>query len=266
MKYWHAPLWPGSFHLPDAISRTWVLLTIFVVLCNSSNAAPTSWPYFDMPKEITTFDISQHITANGMPMRIAGFVSSSGPQQAAALFRASMGQPLVENSLANKIILGRAQGERYLTVQLEPAGSGTRGIIAVADLRAALNQRNASLDAAHHLLENFPHGSQLVNQTSSVDRGQTSHHITLVNTYSPELNLGHIKTMMHDDGYVLERETADLPPLSAQQTTPARKAAPDSKILFFKGQSKEAIAMAFRNDDGRTAIIISTTTFTEPEK
>ena len=69
-------------------------------------------------------------------MQVRGFVSPEPVAELAARFRASLGSPLVTSQHGGKTILGQARGGYYLTVQLETAGSGTRGLVAQTDVAA----------------------------------------------------------------------------------------------------------------------------------
>ena len=96
----------------------------------AASAAASGWPEVKLPPAVQRFDVGQHMTVNGLPMRVRGFLSPESPATLAAWFRASLGSPLVESRHNGKTILGRPQGAYYLTVQIEPAGSGTRGLVA----------------------------------------------------------------------------------------------------------------------------------------
>ena len=143
--------------------------------------AQASWPTIALPKDVRAFDIGEQLTINGLPMRMQGFVSARNPVQLAEWFRQRMGKPLVENTLANKLILGRAQGEYYLTVQLEPAATGTRGIAAVSHLKAAYDGRAENRASTEHWLSRLPAGSKLLSQMSSEDAGKASTYLLVVN-------------------------------------------------------------------------------------
>jgi hypothetical protein len=99
------------------------------------------WPRVPLPKDLQVFDVGQQLTLNGSPMRLQGFVSPAAPDQLVELFRQALGKPLAETSWGRLRILGRAQGDFYISVQVEATGNGSRGTTAVTHLKAAYESR-----------------------------------------------------------------------------------------------------------------------------
>ncbi|MES2259667.1 MAG: hypothetical protein V4724_14180 [Pseudomonadota bacterium] len=231
-----------------------MLSAILCSMCSASTLAESTWPQVPVPKDLNTFAIGEQLTAQGLPMRMHGFLSPVPPARLIELFRQSMGQPLVENTVLNKHILGRAQGEHYMTVQLEPAGMGSRGVIAVTQLRVAYNHRNESREQTQRLLSQLPGGSRILSQMTSGDGGKLASYAAFSNTGSTQLNAQRIKDMMHSEGLAFERETAAKDAPSSQASRNIR----DGTILSFKGNGKEAIASIFRNHAGQTIVVLNT--------
>lgn len=233
-------------------------LACTLLLAGAEATAQASWPVIALPKGVTQFDIAQQMTANGVPLRMQGILSAVAPGQVATLFRESLGQPLVENTLGPKLVLGRAQGEFYVTVQLEPAGTGTRGLIAVTKLSSALEGRDASRTEELHVLSRFPTGSKRISQMSSVDGRNAAEHQVLINNLGVDLNVEHVKRMLSNDGYTLERETAKV--------SNARSRSASGTTLFFKRPGGEAIAMVYRDASERTVLVLNTIAHLEAVK
>ena len=232
---------------------------LFVLLCGISGNiafAQTAWPTIALPKEVQSFEIGEQVTVNGLPMRIRGFVSALKPEELAEKFRQSMGKPLVENNLANKLILGRNQGEYYLTVQLEPAGLGSRGVASVTNLKVAYENRAAVQENTEHWLSRLPAGSQLLSHMSSEDAGKKSTHLLVINAQSEALNYERLKSLMQSDGFVLEQDVKPSDKPSAK--FPDGRA--NGKTMLFKGKGKEAVATIYRDSNGKTAIVLNTIT------
>jgi hypothetical protein len=214
------------------------------------------WPDVTLPKNVNTYNIGEQMSVNGMPMRMQGFLAKDNVSELAQWFRQSMGKPLMENRLDRKLILGRAEGEYYVSVQLEATPQGTRGLIAVTQLQAAFDHRAETAAASERLLMRMPAGSHLQSRMTSNDAGKVATFVVMDNDYSEELNRDRLVGMMQQDGLVLERETSPV----SSVTRPLPAAMANSKILFFKGQGKEAIAVIKRNDLGRSTIVLNTTT------
>lgn len=232
-------------------SRAFALgLTLLALGTNA--IAQDVWPTIALPREIRTFDIGEQVAVDGLPMRMQGFVSALKPAQLAAWFRLHMGNPLVENTLGNKLILGRVQGDYYLTVQLEPAGTGTRGVAAVAHQKAAYDNRDENRANTEHWLSRLPAGSKILSKMTSEDAGKVSTYLLATNTQSESLNRDRLKNLMRDDGFELEREaTPDDKSLAGHA---------NGRTLFFKGAGKEAMATLYRDSNGNTAIVLNTIT------
>lgn len=240
--------------LPGLRQMTAICLSV----CMSAWAA--DWPRIALPPGVAGFEVGQQFSANGLPMRVQGFVSKDQSVSAlAGWFRRSLGLPLVENSLGKKLILGRAEGGYYLNVQLEPLGpegrGGSKGLVAVSDL-AALN-RNRDADAAHdqRLLDRWPAGTRLLSRMASEDNGRTSLHVVLRNGHSESLNRNALIAVMQMDGFSLVQESG-MPTALPSGFAPTLR---DAKAFFFKGQNKEGIATIARDEQGLTSVVLNTT-------
>lgn len=216
--------------------------------------ASAPWPAIDLPSDSRSFDVGPQLEVNGLPMRIRGFLSPAAPSQLAGWFRRQLGEPLVENTLAHMHVLGRLQGEHYLTVQLEPAGRGTRGLVAVTHLRAAHDRRADSRAASERWLARLPAGSQLVSEVSGNDHGRVSRQMLFRNAHDAALNAARVRALLAGEGYAFEREV---------DTTSARapaSAAPQGRTLYFRAPGREAMATVFRDSAGDSVIVLNTVT------
>jgi hypothetical protein len=225
-------------------------------------SAQNTWPSIALPKSAAAFGIGEQLTANGLPMRIQGFVSQKKPAELLDWFRQSLGKPLVENTLGNKQILGRAEGRYYLTVQIEAAGQGSKGLAAVTDVKAMLQSREKTQDSNGRWLNRLPSGSKIISQISSQDGGKLNTQLVIVNGHSETLNANALKDIMEKDGQALEREvTPDDRTLNHNRARPAQ-----GRTLLFKGKGKEAVATIARDGNGSTSIVLSIVTQMENYK
>ena len=263
MRFIHQPRFRESFSLSPARRTVGIYaLAMFLVLGAGTAWAESPWPTVALPNDVSAYKIGEQIVVNGLPMRMQGFESSAGRAELAVWFRKSMGQPLVENTLGNKLILGRAQGEHYVTVQLESTATGTRGLVGVTQVKTAFDNRTETRAASERLLSRLPSGSRLVSRMTSDDGGKLATHVVIANTYGEEVNRDRVVSMMKEDGLNLERE--GRPEAKTMQALSA--AAAGARTLFFKGQGKEAVAVIRRDDTGHTNIVLNTTTFMERYK
>lgn len=247
------------FFRPDQnagqVMRCFIFIASLVMLTKPCYSQET-WPTIALPDNVTAFSVGEQMTVNGLPMRVQGFISKSKPAALLAWFRKSLGQPLVENTLANKQILGRAQAHYYLTVQIEALGQGSRGVVAVTDIKAmALNQR-ATQESANRWVNRLPSGSRIVSQLSSEESGRVSNQLVVLNGHSESLNRDALVNLMRADGYELKRETTANDEKFDQLSAHLRR----GKMLVFNGRDKEAIATIQRNLAGSTSVVFNTVT------
>lgn len=228
-----------------------LVAALCLALVASAQAAPS--PTIPIPPGATHVDLGERLEVNGMPMNIRGFVTTHPPREVAQWFRRELGQPLVENTLDQALILGRQQGDHYLTVRLEAAGDGTRGLVAVSALTAARDTHAANRAATERWSARLPAGSQLITQVSANDRGRVARQVVFVNAHSPTLNAGRLTALLAADGFNIERETAADRP--ADHTVPT-----GGRVLYFRGTGKEAMATLFRDPSGKTVVVLDTVT------
>jgi len=220
-----------------------------------------AWPEVALPPGAVSYSIGEQMSVSGLPMRLRGFDAATSPAQTAEWFRRHLPRPLMENRVGGKLVLGRAEGNHYVTVQLDGAasGAGTHGVVAVSDVAAARSQQAASRAASERVLARLPAGTELVSALTSTDERRNASFLTLVNRYSEEVNRERLRLLLRDDGMELEREAraADAGPQALAGMPPG---AASGRMLFFKGRGKEAIAVISRMPDRRVSIVLNTVT------
>lgn len=231
-----------------------MVLAALMLCAGAATPAEPAWPTVSVPPGVASFAMGGEAVVNGLPLRMRGVLSAETPAQVAAMFRTSLGQPLVENTRGATRVLGRALGEFYATVQLEPAGTGTRGVVAVTRLGAA--QR----DSGQRTLTNFPAGTKLISQVSSVDGTRHADFLTLSNGLDVAYNIGYVKHALDAEGYTLERATSP-----AGHGNAAPPTAREGTSMLFKRGGAEVVAVIFRDGAG-TAIVLNTVTELERTK
>jgi hypothetical protein len=217
------------------------MLLISSATCAAAPAA--AWPQVALPPGAQTFDVGQQLLVNGLPMQVKGFLS---PEPAARLvdwFRASLGSPLVENRRGLGTILGRAEGTYYLTVQIEPAGSGARGLVALTDVPRMMASHGETRAEEARWQARLPAGMRILSLVRALDGGRTSEHLVLQST-GPLASSRHAVTrLFQHDGY-----------------TPGRiviSPAPPGATLYFQAPGREAMAVLTGGDAGLTGIVLS---------
>ena len=232
------------------VLMTWMLQMSFMLLMAAAacTAAPaTAWPEVALPPGAQTFDVGRQLQINGLAMRVRGFLS---PEPAARLvdwFRASLGQPLVEDRRGAATILGRPQGAFYLTVQIEPAGSGARGLVALSDVPRMPAGRSEAHAQEARWHARLPAGMRILNLVRATDGGRMSEHLVLECAESLAASRQALTRLLQHEGYTPGRIVAS--------------AAPPGAALYFHAPGREAMAVFTRSDERVTGIVLSIAAF-----
>lgn len=236
------------------VAQVRLILAAVLLYASAATPAEPAWPTVSIPQGVDSFAMGGEVLANGLPLRMRGVLSAKTPAQVATLFRTSLGQPLVENTRGATHVLGRAFGEFYATVQLEPAGTGTRGVVAVTHL-SATQRGNGERPPTR-----FPAGTRLISQVSSVDGTRHAEFLTLSNGLDVAYNISYIKRTLDAEGYSLERATSPAAHGHAASATTH-----EGTTMLFKRSGAEIVAVIYR-DSGGTAIVLNTVTELERSK
>jgi hypothetical protein len=246
---------PGLLALPTSrvsmsrVLMTWVLqMTCMLLVAAAAGAAApaTAWPHVALPPGVQIFDVGQQLQVNGLPMQVRGFLS---PEPAARLvdwFRASLGSPLVENRRGAATILGRPQGAYYLTVQIEPAGSGARGLVALTDVPRMMASHGETRAEEARWQARLPAGMRILSLVRAFDDGRMSEHLVLESAEPLAASRHALTRLLQQDGYTPGRVVAS--------------AAPPGATLYFQAPGREAMAVLTRSDDRLTSIVLSIAT------
>lgn len=217
------------------------------------------WPLLALPKGIKTFDVGTQLSVNGLPMRIMGFVTDQSVTKTVDGFRTMFGSRVVENTLGDKRVIGQAQGNYYVTVQIEAASklaaNGTaKGIIAVTHLSGAIQEKARVQESAAKWRDYFPAGTKVISQMASEDHKKSAFHIVLSNQQSETLNEQNLIAALEAQDFVLERKVVATDKINEQLASSMQ----GGRTLFFKGHNKEATAMIVRDQKGLTSIVVNT--------
>lgn len=243
--------------------QTYIGVAVMTLMLPSAlDWAQPSLTQIALPNEAKVFEIGERIAVNGIPLQLQGFVSARKPEQVAFWFRQTLGKPLVENKLGDSLVLGRAQGERYLTVQLEPAGTGTRGLITINDLEKGYKRHSETDTILEHWLSHLPTGSRSIGRMTSEDNGKIEEYLIFSNGQGIDINVDRLMKLMGNDGYLLQHQVT----VEGKRHFRSDSESNSGKFLLFRRSGREAIAIIFQNKSVGTAIVISAITFKERSK
>lgn len=215
--------------------------------------ADGNWPTIPMPKESTRYPVDDILVTNGVPMQITAFTSPLPQEKLLKWFRKTLDGHWVEDQFGKKTVIGQARGNYYFTVQMEPTHDGSRGIVAICDLKAAYEQREKTQAKRNHWLHQLPSGSHIISETTSENRWRRSEQQIYTNTHSAATNRDVLRDVLGRDGLLFERESRvdDTQPTSTMSPT-------NGRTLYFKGAHGEAIATISSDDDRHTIIVLNT--------
>ena len=194
-------------------------------------------------------------------MRMQGFTSSLPVAAVIQNVQESLGQPLVINQIGKQIVIGRAVGAFYVTVQIEADGVGSRGVVAVTDMQSAIDNKEFARSDKQRWLDQLPAGSRLVSHVKSSDGLKRSVQIVYTNEQNGLVNADRLKTILAREGLGFEGDSTAENAANAGTNT-----FDQGKVFFFKGVAKEAIATIHRKPDGHTFTVLNIVNTSEPFK
>lgn len=224
-----------------------------VLPSSGSAAASLSWPTVALPNDAVVYPVGDQMTVHGMPLRVQGFFVKTTQGATANWFRKRLGKPMVENRLGQALVLGRAQGPHFITIQLLSQTDGTSGIVSVAHFHAAYKSRDTRKAATERLLSRLPPGSELITELVSTDGRKQSRLYVISNTYHEDVNRDRVYDLMREDGLTL-RHQARAP---EQHLRSGKAQLSNGSVFVFNGERKEAVAVIGRNTTGRTIVQVN---------
>jgi hypothetical protein len=231
------------------------LIPLLIYVGTSAGSENSDWVSRMLPPKLVTFDVGTSISVHGLPMRLTGFVLKMSAPETIQMFKQTMGQPMVENKLGPITILGKGSGDEYLTVQIEPSARGSRGTIAVTNLKEAAASATVNADERQVWRNRLPSGTQLMSLMKSSDGPRISQTIIYSNEHSLQLNADRLKNTLLQDGLDEERVSTVEPPAGSRMT--------EGQALYFRGVGKDAMATIHRNEKNKTFVVLSLTSYVE---
>lgn len=214
------------------------------LLCGTVLAG--QWPQVAAPPRSSVQWVSDNMSQNGIAMQVKSFYSAAPLEAVVDFYRQEWtgnGQAAVENQLGEWLVIGRREGDYYVTVQARAAGkTGTEGFIAVNDLTALLAER-AEVDDA------FPRmgGTSVVSNTLSYDQGRAAKTLIFENTYSVDANASYYAGELRSAGWSL-RNSFERP-----------EAGRSTHTLYFERATESCFITVADAGDGKTIIAVNLT-------
>jgi hypothetical protein len=110
----------------------WAALAWLALLPAVSSAS--AWPDPQLPDGTHAAAVASHMIYNGADMRDQVFASSQSAADIVKFYRQLWGKQSVLDQVGGWQVVGHREGDFYITVQVRPDGSGSRGDIGITRL------------------------------------------------------------------------------------------------------------------------------------
>ena len=154
-----------------------------VLLALPAAAGAASLPQPPLPPATHTADVAQHLVFNGLDMHAQVFDSNQAPAQVIAFYRQAWDGRVVVNPMGDAQVIGHRDGDYYVTVEVRPAGSGSRGNIGVIDVAHAPHDFEPGKGLPR------PMGSKVFNDIAYPDDRVPARTVAMTNGLSPQQNV-----------------------------------------------------------------------------
>lgn len=206
-------------------------------------ARAESWPQVEAPPNANVQWVGDNIVQNGVPMQIKAFSTENGVADVIGFYRsrwASDAAPPAVNSLGDWQIIGRQQGDFYITVQARTGNDATEGFIGISRLPGATKPGPRS---------DFPRlgGTDLVSSTDSVDGTKSASTIVMENNFSIESNVSFYESNLPSDGWTL---------LQSKRAEPSRSGT-DGHSLYFNRRKQSCHIVISPANNGATLLVVN---------
>lgn len=158
-------------------------------------ASAASWPQPPIPPQTSTADVARHIVFNGLDMRAQVFRSEHDQKDILAFYRKAWGKDMVVNRLGGSQVIGHAEGDYFITVNVNAAGRGSKGTIGIVDVSSAPDHFEPGKGLPH------PMGSKVFNDIAYPDDPVPARTVAMRNGLSPRQNATFFRERLAGEGW-----------------------------------------------------------------
>jgi hypothetical protein len=158
-------------------------------------ASAASWPEPPVPPQTSTTDVARHIVFNGLDMRARTFRSERNGKEILAFYKNAWGKDMVVNRLGESQVIGHGEGDYFITVNVTPAGRGSKGTIGIVDVSSAPEHFEPGKGLPH------PMGSKVFNDIAYPDDPVPARTVAMRNGLSPRQNADFFRERLAGDGW-----------------------------------------------------------------
>lgn len=197
------------------------------------------WPEIPFPEGTKIESIGEQVRLNGVPMRMHRLHLKVNAEKSIRFYRDHLGPRLAEQALpGGERILSQGRGDYFLTLRIRPISErASMALISVSDVRAAKEAANRPLGF------NLPADTRVLSDLESTDAGKRSRQLVFRNRLDLETNRQSLARELLARGF-------------QPVNTPSRKK-PDSQVIYFQGDRREA-QLTLARRDGLTQAVLTT--------
>lgn len=217
--------------------RPKLMVMLAMVLLSAPVAA--GWPTVPLPENSKGETVSRHMTYNGLPMRASRFSTTQEVEEIVAFYARKWNGKYVVDQLEGKTIIGHADGDHYVTVEVEPAGGGSEGTVGIVEMPAE--------GAKPELGKDFyrPGGTEVISDITYHDTPNETRTLVLQNQLSPYVNQQHYLRRMRANGW------------STMDSAPCLPASSQCVGKFEKGGDRKMVVTTSRDSKMLTSTVVT---------
>lgn len=214
------------------------IVVLMGTLLGPALALAAGWPDIPFPGGARAESIGEQVRLNGVPVRMHRVLSRKSPNELIRFYQEVLGEQRTEQSVHDSHILSQQRNNFFITVKVRPLSTKLAEVLVLtSDLQAARNPANRPLGFG------LPAESVLLFDMESTDAGKRSRQMVFHNRHNLDVNRSSLARELQARGYRLD-------------AIPSRKS-PDSEVLYFQGDKREAQLTLVRKD-GFTQAVLTT--------
>lgn len=199
-------------------------------------AGAASLPQPPLPPATQTADVAQHLLFNGLDMHAQVFSSNQTPAQVIAFYRQAWHGRVVVNPMGDALVIGHREGDYYVTVEVRPAGSGSRGNIGVIDVAHAQHDFEPGKGLPR------PTGSRVFNDITYPDDRVPARTVAMTNGLSPQQNVAWFRERLAGEGW---------------KSVQDNRCAQDACVLGYERGDSHLALVATRTGAGHSQVVLN---------
>jgi hypothetical protein len=178
-----------------AIDRYWRWLSLLWSALLPAVSSASAWPDLKLPDGTRAAEVSSHMIYNGTDMRGQVFTSPQNAADIVKFYRQLWGKQSVLNQIPGWQVIGHRDGDFYVTVQVRPDGSGSRGDIGIIRIPAERTKVELGAGVPH------PSNTTVFNDIIYPDDKTPARTLAMINALSVQQNANYYREHLAATGW-----------------------------------------------------------------